>query len=105
MSPKIELPKPTHEAACRALSTYLKEQFDVEVEGFDAVFLLDFILERIGPHIYNQALYDAQTHLAARMAALSDAVLELERSARSANRPASSKLSLGSRGNRLSSVP
>ena len=60
---KIELAKDTRDALARALSRYLKDEHDVEVAGFDAHFLLDFILETLGPHIYNQGLADAQDFL------------------------------------------
>ena len=76
---KIELPKETAEAAAKALSKYLKAELDVEVSGFDAVFLVDFITERLGPHYYNQGLYDAQAVLHARLEQISEAIYELEK--------------------------
>ena len=79
--PKIELPKATREALTKTLSRYLKDEFDVEVGGFEGVFLLDFILDRLGPHIYNQALYDAQAHVLKKLEALGEAVLDLEKPA------------------------
>lgn len=79
---KIELPKPVSEALAKALSTYLKSELELEVAGFDALFLLEFILERVGPHIYNQALYDTQAHLHGKLEALGDAVLEIEKPAK-----------------------
>jgi uncharacterized protein (DUF2164 family) len=60
---KIELPKETQDALAKALSRFLKEELDLEVTGFDAVFLTDFITETFGPHIYNQGLADAQALL------------------------------------------
>jgi uncharacterized protein (DUF2164 family) len=79
---KIELPKDTRDALARALSRYLKDELDVEVAGFDAVFLVDFVTERFGPHFYNQGLYDAQALLHTRLEALGEAVLELEKPAK-----------------------
>ena len=76
---KIELEKPVQDAMVRALSRYLKDELDVEVAGFDAVFLLDFITERLGPHYYNQGLYDAQALVSKKLDALGEAVLELEK--------------------------
>ena len=76
---KIELPKDAADAAAKALSKYLKDEFDVEVGGFDAVFLVDFITERLGPHYYNQGLYDAQALLHVKLEQLGDTVLELEK--------------------------
>lgn len=38
---------------------YLRE-FDEEVSAFRAERLLDFFLEALGPHVYNQAVQDAR---------------------------------------------
>ena len=77
--PKIELPKEVAEAAARSLSKYLKDELDLEVSGFDAVFLLDFITERLGPHFYNQGLYDAQAILSKKADEIGEAILALEK--------------------------
>ncbi|MEO9384819.1 DUF2164 domain-containing protein [Chromobacterium phragmitis] len=61
------------------LQHYLSEQLAVDIGNFDARFLLDFIAERVGSEIYNKALQDAQTALAARMESLQAAIWELER--------------------------
>jgi uncharacterized protein (DUF2164 family) len=79
---RLELEKPVRDALARALATYLKDELDVEIGGMEAMLLLDFISERIGPHCYNQALYDARVHLHAKMEALTDAVFELEKPAK-----------------------
>ena len=76
---KIELPREAADAAAKALSKYLKAELDVEVSGFDAVFLVDFITERLGPHYYNQGLYDAQALLHARLEQLGETIYELEK--------------------------
>ena len=75
----IELSKETRDALARALSRYLKDELDLEVTGFDAVFLLDFITERLGPHFYNQGLYDAQAILAKKTDEIGEAILGLEK--------------------------
>ena len=80
--PKIELPKATREALAKTLTGYLKSELDVALGGFEAVFLLDFIVDRLGPHIYNQALYDAQAHVLKKLEALGEAVLDLEKPAK-----------------------
>ena len=76
--PKIELTKDAREAATRAISRYLKSELDLEVTGFDAVFLLDFIIESLGPHFYNQALADAQALLSKKMDEMGEALWQLE---------------------------
>jgi uncharacterized protein (DUF2164 family) len=76
---KIELPRETHEALAKALSRYLKEELDLEVTGFDAVFLLDFISETLGPHYYNQGLADAQAILAKKLDEIGETIWQLEK--------------------------
>ena len=80
--PKIELPKDDREALSRALSRYLKDELDLEVTGFDAVFLLDFLIERLGPHFYNQGLADAQALLAKKLDEMGEAIWQLEKPAK-----------------------
>ena len=77
--PKIELPKDDREAMCRALSRYLKDELDLEVTGFDAQFLLDFLTETLGPQFYNQGLADAQALLSKKLDELGEAILTLEK--------------------------
>ncbi len=79
---RIELEKPARDALVRALSGYLKDELDVQVGGMEAMLLLDFISERLGPHYYNQALYDARAHLQAKIDALGEAFYELEKPAK-----------------------
>jgi uncharacterized protein (DUF2164 family) len=79
---KIELPQDTRDALARALSRYLKDELDAEVTGFDAHFLLDFIIETIGPHVYNQGLADAQALLSKKLDELGDSILTLEKPAK-----------------------
>ncbi len=81
--PKIELAKEIRDAMAQALSAYLREELDLEVKGFDAVFLLDFIGERLGPYFYNQGLYDAQAIVSNKADEVGDAILSLERTAKS----------------------
>jgi uncharacterized protein (DUF2164 family) len=76
---KLELSKEARDALAKALSRYLKEELDLDVTGFDAVFLLDFISETLGPHYYNQGLWDAQALLAKKLDEMGDAILQLEK--------------------------
>ena len=76
---KIELEKPARDALARTLAGYLKDELEVEIGGMDAILLLDFISERLGPHYYNQALHDAHAHLHAKFEALGEAFYELEK--------------------------
>ena len=79
---KIELEKSTRNAFARAFAKHLKDELDVEVGGMEAMLLIDFISEKLGPHYYNQALYDARTHLSTKMEALTEVFYELEKRAK-----------------------
>ncbi|PZQ55188.1 MAG: DUF2164 domain-containing protein [Phenylobacterium zucineum] len=79
---RIELPKDTRDALARALSRYLKTELDLEVTGFDAVFLLDFVTETLGPHFYNQGLADAQAILAKKLDEIGESIYQLEKPAK-----------------------
>lgn len=78
----IELPKESREALARRLATYLQREHGVELGGFDAQFLLDHILETVGPHIYNQALVDAAAVTGRKLEEVADALYQLERPAK-----------------------
>lgn len=75
---KIELAKDDRDAMARALSRYLKDELDLEVTGFDAQFLLDFIAETLGPQFYNQGLADAQALVSKKLDDIGEAILALE---------------------------
>jgi uncharacterized protein (DUF2164 family) len=77
--PPIELPKETRDILARGLSRYLKDELDLEVEGFDAVFLADFITEQLGPYFYNQGLADAQALLSRKTDEIVEAIYQLEK--------------------------
>ncbi|AVY95577.1 MULTISPECIES: DUF2164 domain-containing protein [Microvirgula] len=58
---------------------YLRDSLEVELGQFDVQFLLDFIIDKAGREIYNQALNDAQTALAGRLESLQAAIWDLEK--------------------------
>jgi len=76
--PKITFDKATRIQLAGALSDYLRTELDLEVKGFDAEFLLDFIGERLGPYYYNQGLQDAQELFRTKFEAVLEAVYEIE---------------------------
>ncbi|EMM3274538.1 DUF2164 family protein, partial [Pluralibacter gergoviae] len=47
------------------LETYCDEQFDLQLEQFDAEFFADFIIDQLGPLFFNAGIDEAiRTHLA-----------------------------------------
>ena len=75
----IKLSPDERAALLAPLKGYCRDELELELGGFQAEFLLDFILERVGPAIYNRALYDAQAHLAGRVEGVLESLVELEK--------------------------
>ena len=76
---KITLDKQTREMLSRLLTRHLKDEFDLEIEPFDSLDLLDFLSRTLGPYYYNQGLHDAQAIVKDRVEAILDAVYEIEK--------------------------
>lgn len=49
------------------LREYMTAEFDVDIGNLPARFLLDFIIETIGPHLYNQVVDDMELWLYDRL--------------------------------------
>jgi uncharacterized protein (DUF2164 family) len=67
----IELPKQVRAEAIASLQRYFQEEMPEPIGDLPAGLLLNFILEEIGPAIYNRAIADAQARLTSRVADLS----------------------------------
>ncbi|PAP76477.1 DUF2164 domain-containing protein [Rubrivirga marina] len=63
----VTLPDDAREHAVAALRHYAGDELGLDMGDLAAGFLLDFVLEEIGPSIHNQALRAAQRHLTARV--------------------------------------
>ncbi|MBU2887806.1 DUF2164 domain-containing protein [Gilvimarinus agarilyticus] len=61
------------------IQLYFREELDQTLGSFDALFLLDFFAEEIGPYFYNRGLHDASALLHERMDSITDAVYDLEK--------------------------
>jgi uncharacterized protein (DUF2164 family) len=61
------------------LQNYFENELHVELEQFDAEFLLEFIANEMGAQFYNQGLYDAQAILARKLDDLNYAIFEIEK--------------------------
>ena len=69
----ITLPKDATESAIASLRDYLDKELEHPINELPARLLLEFILEEIGPSIYNAAVTDAQTYMRDRVADLDGA--------------------------------
>ena len=65
----LELDKQQRTAAITSMQRYFAENLE-PIGDLPAGLLLNFILEEIGPVVYNQAIADAQTRLTQRVADL-----------------------------------
>jgi uncharacterized protein (DUF2164 family) len=63
----IELSKDARKEAIASIERYFQENMEEKIGNIAAGGLLSFILEEIGPSIYNQAVADAQERLQARV--------------------------------------
>lgn len=45
------------------LRDYMSEEFELDIGNLPAKFLLDFIIETLGPHLYNQVVDDIEPWL------------------------------------------
>jgi uncharacterized protein (DUF2164 family) len=76
---RIEFDKETRDQLSRGLRRRLKDTLDVEIDPFDALDLLDFLSETLGPHYYNQGLHDAQAIVKNRVDAIIEDIYVIEK--------------------------
>ncbi len=63
----IELDKDVRKEAIASIERYLRENMEEPIGNIAAGGLLGFLLEEIGPSIYNQAVADVQERLLQRV--------------------------------------
>ena len=66
----IELSKQSRADAVASIQRYFREEMPEPIGELPAGLLLNFILEEIGPAIYNKAIADAQARLLGRVSDL-----------------------------------
>lgn len=74
----IELGKEDREQAIASIERYFLQNLDQKIGNIAASGLLGFLLEEIGPSIYNKAVADVQERLQARVSELDFEVHEEE---------------------------
>lgn len=74
----IELSKEARQEATASLQKYFKENMEEEIGNLAAGALLGFILEEIGPCLYNKGVADAQERMLMRISELDSEVFEPE---------------------------
>lgn len=66
----IELSKEDRAQAIESIQRYFQQERDEKLGNIAAAGLLAFVLEEIGPSVYNKGVADAQERLQARVAEL-----------------------------------
>lgn len=66
----IELTKEARAQAVASIERYFRENMDEPIGNIAAAGLLAFVLEEIGPTVYNQAVLDVQERLQLRVSEL-----------------------------------
>ncbi|SJM71383.1 DUF2164 domain-containing protein [Psychrobacter piechaudii] len=59
----LQLDKEEEEVLLDELRAYMSDELDMDIGNLPAKFLLDFMVDLIGPKIYNQAISDAEPWL------------------------------------------
>lgn len=75
---KIEFDAEQKTQLTQLLTAYIADELDYEIGQFESEFLLDFIIQKIGPHFYNQGVADAGAVVASRFEDISHALYEIE---------------------------
>ncbi len=63
----IELPKDARAEAVASIERYFQENMDERIGNIAAAALLNFLVEEIGPSIYNRAVAEVQERLQTRI--------------------------------------
>ena len=74
---KIKLSKEERERIIPFIQNYFAEERNEDLGELAAGFVLDFVLETIGPFIYNKGIQDAQTFLRLRLTEVEEGLYEL----------------------------
>lgn len=75
----IEFNQQQKEGLTDALQKYCFDELDVELEQFDAWFLLEFVTNKIGPVFYNKGLSDAQSVFERKVQDVADEQYQIEK--------------------------
>ncbi len=63
MQREIILSRETKEKMIEEIKTYFSRERDEELGDLAAMLILDFVIEKLGPEIYNQGIYDAHLYM------------------------------------------
>lgn len=75
----IKLTQDETDQVVSKIKKYFAEEFDQDIGGFEAEFLIDFFAKEIGPHFYNRGLSDAHSLFTEKADEIGYLVQELEK--------------------------
>jgi uncharacterized protein (DUF2164 family) len=75
----MKLPKEQKEQLTGAIQQYFELERSETLGSIAAEQLLDFMIQEIGPHLYNHAINDARKAVLERMQTLEDELYALEK--------------------------
>ncbi len=73
----IQLSKENTDKIVKDIQSYFADNLGQEIGNFDAMFLLEFFTEKVGPHFYNQALSDVHSLISKRTEETLDSLSDL----------------------------
>jgi len=76
---RIRLSPERRTSLLKALQGYFATEFDEPLSNFRAESLLNFLVEQIGPPVYNQGVRDAAGFVQAKLADIEGEIYEPER--------------------------
>lgn len=75
----FKLQRDAKEMLIGRVQEYFEMERSEEIGNLAAEALLDFMVKELGPHVYNQAMFDARRVVAERMTSLEDDLYALEK--------------------------
>ncbi|MEV5025138.1 DUF2164 domain-containing protein [Paenibacillus sp. LPE1-1-1.1] len=75
----MKLPKEQKEQLAASIQRYFELERSETIGSIAAEQLLDFMIQEIGPHLYNHAINDARKAVLERMQTLEDELYALEK--------------------------
>lgn len=64
---RIEMTKDERKVAIGKIQEYFENERDESIGDLQGELILDFIVEKIGPHIYNQAINDMHKYMSEKV--------------------------------------
>lgn len=63
MSAKIVFTEDTKKEMISAIQTYFLKEREEDLGDLAALLVLDFFMDKLAPHVYNQGIYDAYRYM------------------------------------------